>query len=70
LQRKSVRSLDQYQIDTIARTKRERTLFSTVTTFGTAATSRSLSLTIESFYPADAETAEALAKGVAELEAT
>jgi hypothetical protein len=46
------------------------TLFSTVTTFGTARDITLAELTIESFYPADAETAEALAKGVAELEAT
>jgi transcriptional regulator with XRE-family HTH domain len=46
------------------------TLFSTVTTFGTARDITLAELTIESFYPADAETAEALARGVAELEAT
>jgi hypothetical protein len=46
------------------------TLFSTVTTFGTARDITLAELTIESFYPADAETAEALTIGVAELAAT
>jgi transcriptional regulator with XRE-family HTH domain len=45
------------------------TLFSTVTTFGTARDVTLAELSIESFYPADAESAAALAAGVAELAA-
>jgi hypothetical protein len=45
------------------------TLFSTVTTFGTARDVTLAELSIESFFPADAETAAALATGVAELAA-
>jgi transcriptional regulator with XRE-family HTH domain len=45
------------------------TLFSTVTTFGTARDVTLAELSIESFFPADAETAAALAAGVRELAA-
>jgi hypothetical protein len=45
------------------------TLFSTVTTFGTARDVTLAELSIESFFPADAETATALATGVGELPA-
>ena len=43
------------------------TLFSTVTTFGTARDVTLAELSIESFFPADAESAAALAAGVGEL---
>jgi transcriptional regulator with XRE-family HTH domain len=42
------------------------TLFSTVTTFGTARDVTLAELSIESFFPADAETAAALAAGIGE----
>jgi|SRR5262245_1867607 len=45
------------------------TLFSTITTFGTARDVTLAELTIESFFPANAESAAALAAGVAELTA-
>jgi transcriptional regulator with XRE-family HTH domain len=45
------------------------TLFSTVTTFGTARDVTLAELSIESFFPADPETAAALAAGVGELAA-
>jgi transcriptional regulator with XRE-family HTH domain len=45
------------------------TLFSTVTTFGTARDVTLAELTIESFFPADPESAATLANGVAELAA-
>jgi hypothetical protein len=44
-------------------------LFSTVTTFGTARDLTLAELTIESFFPADIETAAILARGVAEVAA-
>jgi transcriptional regulator with XRE-family HTH domain len=47
----------------------ELTLFSTVTTFGTARDITLAELTIESFFPADEETAAALTSGVGDLEA-
>jgi transcriptional regulator with XRE-family HTH domain len=47
----------------------ELTLFSTVATFGTARDITLAELTIESFFPADEETAAALTRGVRELEA-
>jgi transcriptional regulator with XRE-family HTH domain len=43
------------------------TLFSTVTTFGTARDLTLAELTIESFFPADIETAAILARGVADV---
>src|SRR5262245_12577829 len=43
------------------------TLFSTVTTFGTARDLTLAELTIESFFPADDKTAAILARGVAEI---
>jgi transcriptional regulator with XRE-family HTH domain len=45
----------------------ELTMFSTVTTFGTARDVTLAELAIESFFPADSETAAALAAGVGEL---
>jgi hypothetical protein len=45
------------------------TLFSTVTTFGTVRDLTLAELTIESFFPADIETAAILARGVAEVAA-
>jgi transcriptional regulator with XRE-family HTH domain len=47
----------------------ELTLFSTVATFGTARDITLAELAIESFFPADEETAAALTRGVRELEA-
>jgi transcriptional regulator with XRE-family HTH domain len=47
----------------------ELTLFSTVSTFGTARDITLAELSIESFFPADEETASALARGVRELDA-
>jgi hypothetical protein len=44
-------------------------LFSTLTTFGTARDLTIAELTIEAFYPADSQTAEALNAAVREAEA-
>jgi hypothetical protein len=49
---------------------RDLALFCTFTTFGTARDLTLAELTIVAFYPADAQTADALSAGVAEAQTT